>query len=108
MKNFIQDGKIIDYTVATTAIKSGDIRMLEDLAAVAVTDGAIDDTIAMNVTGVYELPKATSNTIKQGQKVYVDTTTGNITTTATNNKPAGTAWEAAAAAATTALVKLNA
>lgn len=108
MKNFIQDGKTIDYTVATDAIKSGDIRMLEDLAAVAVTDGEVDDTIAMNVTGVYELPKATGGAIKQGQKVYMDSTAGNITATATGNKPAGTAWEAAAAAATTVLVKLNA
>lgn len=107
MKNFIQDGKTIDYTVAGSAIKSGEIRMLEDLAAVAVTDGEVDDIIAMNVTGVYELPKG-SGAIKQGQKVYVDATAGNITTTATGNKPAGMAWETAGAAATTVLVKLNA
>lgn len=107
MRNFIQNGTTIDYTVAGSAIKSGDIRMLEDLAAVAVTDGEVDDTIAMNVTGVYELPKGTG-AVKQGQKVYVDATAGNITATATGNKLAGTAWEAAAAAAITVLVKLNA
>lgn len=110
MKNFIQDGKTIDYTVADSAISSGEIRMIESLAAVAVTDGEVDDTIAMNVTGVYELPKGTA-AIKQGQKVYVNVSDDGVTTivtTATGNQLAGIAWEAAAAAATTVLVKLNA
>lgn len=107
MKNFIQDGKTIDYTVTGTAIKSGDVRMVEDLAGVAVTDGEVDDIIAMNVTGVYELKKG-AGAIKQGQKVYVDAGGTGIVATNTGNKLAGTAWEAAAAGDTTVLVKLNA
>ena len=42
MKNFIQDGKTIEYKVAETAIKSGDVRVIGDVAGVAVTDGAVD------------------------------------------------------------------
>ena len=57
MKNFIQDGKTIEYKVADTAIKSGEVRVIGDLAGVAVTDGAVDDTVVLNVTGVYELAK---------------------------------------------------
>ena len=128
MKNFIQDGKTIEYKVAETAIKSGDVRVIGDVAGVAVTDGAVDETVVLNVTGVYELAKGTG-AITQGQKVYaaadgsgiVATATDNkpvgVATatdnkpvgvaTATDNKPVGVAWEAAAAADTTVLVKLN-
>ena len=129
MKNFIQDGKTIEYKVADTAIKSGEVRVIGDLAGVAVTDGAVDETVVLNVTGVYELAKG-SGAITQGQKVYaaadgsgiVATATDNkpvgiaweaaadgsgIVATATDNKPVGIAWEAAAAADTTVLVKLN-
>lgn len=108
MKNFIQDGKTIDYTVADTSIKSGDVRMIGDVTAIAVTDGEIGDTIAMHVSGVYELPKG-SGAITQGQKVYVNVTEGvtTIANTATGNKFAGWAWDAANAAATTVLVKLH-
>ena len=69
MKNFIQDGKTIEYKVAETAIKSGDVRVIGDVAGVAVTDGAVDETVVLNVTGVYELAKGTG-AITQGQKVY--------------------------------------
>ena len=117
MKNFIQDGKTIEYKVAETAIKSGDVRVIGDVAGVAVTDGAVDETVVLNVTGVYELAKGTG-AITQGQKVYapadgsgiVATATDNKpvgVATATDNKPVGVAWEAAAAADTTVLVKLN-
>lgn len=36
MKNFIQDGKTIEYKVAETAIKSGDVRVIGDVAGVAL------------------------------------------------------------------------
>lgn len=107
MKNFIQDGKTIEYKVANTAIKSGEVRVIGDLAGVAVTDGAVADTVVLNVTGVYELAKG-AGVITQGQKVYAPADGSGIVATATdNNKPVGVAWEAAAAADTTVLVKLN-
>ena len=106
MKNFIQDGKTIEYKVADTAIKSGEVRGIGDLAGVAVTDGAVDETVVLNVTGVYELAKG-SGAITQGQKVYAAADGSGIVATATDNKPVGIAWEAAAAADTTVLVKLN-
>jgi len=106
MKNFIQDGKTIEYKVADTAIKSGEVRVIGDLAGVAVTDGAVDETVVLNVTGVYELAKG-SGAITQGQKVYAAADGSGIVVTATDNKPVGIAWEAAAAADTTVLVKLN-
>lgn len=107
MKNFIEDGKTIDYKVTGAAIKSGDVRMIEDMAAVAVTDGTVGDTITMHVSGVYELTKG-AGAIKQGQKVYVAADGSGIVATDTGNKYAGCAWDAAAAGASTVSVKLNA
>lgn len=105
MKNFIQDGNTIDYKVAGSTIKGGDLRMIEDVAAVAVTDGAVGETVAMHTSGVFEVPKDTG-VIKQGQKVY--TTGSSVGTSETGAKFAGYAWEEAASTATTVLVKLNA
>lgn len=107
MKNFVQDGQTIDYKVAGKAVKSGEVRMIEDVAAVAVTDGAVGETIAMHVTGVYELAKG-AGAIKQGQKVYVAADGSGIVATDTGNKYAGCAWAAADAGASTVLVKVNA
>ena len=85
MKNFIQDGKTIEYKVAETAIKSGDVRVIGDVAGVAVTDGAVDETVVLNVTGVYELAKGTG-AITQGQKVYAAADGSGIVATAEDNK----------------------
>ena len=106
MKNFIQDGKTIEYKVAKTAIKSGDVRVIGDVAGVAVTDGAVDETVVLNVTGVYELAKGTG-AIKQGQKVYADADGSGIVAKAEDNKAVGCAWEDADEGDTTVLVKLN-
>lgn len=113
MKNFIQDGKTIEYKVAGTAIKSGEVRVIGDVAGVAVTDGAVDETVVLNVTGVYELAKG-AGAITQGQKVYAAADGSGIVATAggaeaddETNKPVGCAWEAADAGDTTVLVKLN-
>lgn len=107
MKNFIQDGKTIEYKVAETAIKSGDVRVIGDVAGVAVTDGAVDETVVLNVTGVYELAKGTG-AITQGQKVYAAADgSGIVATDDDDNKAVGCAWEAADAGDTTVLVKLN-
>lgn len=107
MKNFVQDGNTIDYKVTGKAVKSGDVCMIEDVAAVAVTDGAVGETIAMHVTGVYELAKG-AGAIKQGQKVYVAADGSGIVATDTGNKYAGCAWDAADASAATVMVKVNA
>lgn len=106
MKNFIQDGNTINYTVADAAIKGGELRMVGDVAAVAVTDGEVGETIAMHVTGVYELPKG-AGAITQGAAVYADAEGTGIVATAESNKFAGYAWEAADAEAATVLVKIN-
>lgn len=108
MQNFIEKGETLTYKVESAAVKSGDLVMAGEVAGIAVTDGAEGETIALNVTGVYELPKG-SGAITQGQKVYAHTDNGETTivTTATDNKFCGYAWDTAAAGSATVLVKLN-
>lgn len=106
MKNFIQDGKTIEYKVAGKAIKSGDVRVIGDVAGVAVTDGDVNDTIVLNVMGVYELAKG-AGAITQGQKVYAASDGSGIVATSEGNKLVGCAWTDAAAEDTTVQVKLN-
>ncbi|WP_082434895.1 DUF2190 family protein [Pedobacter sp. Hv1] len=107
MKNKIQVGKILDYTNTTgSAITSGSLVIFGILFGVAVTDIAVGETGSVEMTGVFEFPKA-SGAITQGAKVYWDATAGNVTTTATSNTAIGGCAEAAATGATTVKVLLQ-
>ncbi|MDR2448710.1 MAG: DUF2190 family protein [Prevotellaceae bacterium] len=106
MKNFIEDGKVLKYKVTGTAVKSGDVVIVGKLVGVAVTDGAVGDTIAVAIDGVYSLPKA-SGALSQGAAAYVIADDGTITSTATSNIFAGYVWKAAASGDATVDVKLS-
>lgn len=106
-KNLKALGEVYDYT-ATAAISSGDLVAMSDTVGVALADGAIGDTIAVRVEGVFELPKATGTALAQGKKLYLDATAGNIVGLATGNTYAGKAYVAADSAATTVQVAINA
>jgi len=108
MKNLVQDGKTIQYKVETTPVKSGEPVIIEEVVGIAVTDGAVGETIALNIEGVYKLPKGTGK-IDQGKKVYVNDTAGvkTITGTASGNTFIGYAWSDAAAGDDTVDVKLS-
>lgn len=108
MRNFKAVGDVFDHTLAA-AVLAGAVIVMADTVGVALTDGAIGDTIAVRVAGVFELPKAAPLAIAQGAKVYWDATPGNITTDATApNVFAGYAFVDGASADTTLLVRLNA
>ncbi|GHT47873.1 hypothetical protein AGMMS49965_26060 [Bacteroidia bacterium] len=108
MKNLVEDGKTIKYTVAGADVKSGDPVVIGSLVGVAVTDGAVGDTIAVALEGVYSLPKD-SAAITKGAKAYVKVTEGvaAVTATATGATLAGYAFEAAAAGDSFVFVKLS-
>lgn len=105
-KNLKALGEVFDYP-ATRTIKSGDVVVMTDTVGVALVDGANGDTIAVRVEGVFELPKAADAAIEQGQVVYWDGT-AIAGVEGEGNTYAGRAYVAAAAADTTAQVKLNA
>jgi len=109
MKNLVQDGKTIQYTVAAgSEVKSGDVVVVEDVAGVAITDGKEGELMTLSVEGVYNLKKG-SGPINQGKKVYVNVTdkVATIVVTATGNTFIGYAWKTAKATDETVDVKLS-
>lgn len=107
MKNFIQEGERINYTIpADTTIASGDVVVIENLSGIAVTSGTTGDTIAVALEGVYQLAKPTNLAINQGDRVYWDTATKRVTKT-TTHKPLGTAFATAASSAATVNVRIS-
>lgn len=71
MKNFIQKGGAVQVTL-TEAVSSGDVVKLSHCLGVAVTDGGIGDTIAVEIEGVFEVPKVTGIAFLQGEKLMWD------------------------------------
>ena len=51
-KNYMQDGNTVRFT-ATAAVKSGDVVMLENLAAISVSDVVQNETGVGLTTGVF-------------------------------------------------------
>lgn len=78
MKNFVQDGKVIDVTLAA-AILSGAAILIGNMVGVAVSSGAIGDTVAVDLFGVFTLSKA-AGAVSQGQILYWDDTAKVVTT----------------------------
>ena len=103
-KNLKALGEVYDYP-ATAAVTSGDVIEMTDTIGVALSDGAIGETISVRVAGVFELPKAAATAITQGQSVYWSGTA--ITTTATDTY-AGKAYVAAVADDTVVQLSLHA
>ena len=105
-KNYVQDGNTVRFT-ATTAMKSGDVAMLENLAVVAVSDVAQGGVGVGLTTGVFTVKAKAADDIKQGAIVYWSATEG-ATITAGSNKRLGVAWRASGASVETVDVKINA
>ena len=116
MKNYIQPGNTIDWVVTGAAVVSGQTIVIgTSIVGVAVTDGAVGDTIAVTVEGVFEVAKATA-AIGLGVAVYWDADgdpvggtagSGAATATDTANTLMGKAIEAAAGGTATVKVKLG-
>ncbi len=107
-KVYKSDGAQMPYTPGS-AVAAGDVVVIGEIVAVAPR--VIEASVLGSVTieGVMTFPKATLSTsaIAQGVKVYWDASGEVITTTASTNKVAGVAHEAAAAADATVNVKLE-
>jgi predicted RecA/RadA family phage recombinase len=70
--NFVQDGNVIDYTNAGTAIDSGDVVVIGQLIAVALTDIANGATGSVAIGGVFTLPKVSAAVIAAGESLVWD------------------------------------
>ena len=103
---YIQKGDNIDYT-STKALAYMEVVPLTSRIGVALEEIAKNETGTVSLTGVYELPAASSLAIVVGDLVYWDATNGVINKTSTDNTPAGTAVSAKASSGTTVRVRIG-
>lgn len=100
---FRRNGDKIDYS-CTGKVAAGDIIKLPGgLVGVAEVGGTAGDVVALTMRGVFELNS--TGAIAQGALVYL-TSEGKATATK-GDQCLGTAWAAAAAGSTRALVAIN-
>lgn len=105
-KNFIQNGETIDFT-ATKATKSGDVVILKEMVAVAITDIASGEVGTGNVGGVWRFKATQADDIKQGDVLYWKEAEGEATKTKGSNKVLGKAWSDSGTSSTEVDVKIN-
>lgn len=73
--NFIQPGKVIDYT-AGSAVTAGAVVAIGQILGVALENIAAGATGSVQVEGVFEVPKVTTAVIAQGDPVLWDASAG--------------------------------
>lgn len=108
MRNFVAIGNTVGI-IATAATLSGAGVLQGSLFGIAAHNAATGEDLILNVTGIYELPKAGAQAWTVGQKVYWDNTAKLVTSEATGNTLIGVAVLAVtnAAANTIGTVRLN-
>jgi predicted RecA/RadA family phage recombinase len=106
-KNFLGHGRVV-AVVLTAAATSGSIVKIGNIIGVATTDGAIGDTINIELAGNFTLPKVAATVIAMGAPLYYDPTAKVLTpTTATGLFLVGVAIVAALSADTTVKAHLD-
>lgn len=111
MKTFVQDGDVMNYANAGSAILSGAIVQVGNLVGVAALDiAATTGTGAVYFEGVFSLTKVGSQAWAQGDPIFYDHTNVYCTKTASSDADTliGHAWETVGSGAgeTTGIVKL--
>jgi predicted RecA/RadA family phage recombinase len=106
MKNYIKKGNSINVT-AGADISSGDVVQVGAFIGVASVDIANGSTGEVALEGVFELPKKEALAINQGDKVYWDSTPGEVTKTQGDGVFLGHAETSVGGAASTVRVKLE-
>lgn len=101
---FVQPGEVIDYTAGAN-IASGQVVLMGARIGVALKAIANGETGPVQVTGVFNIAKLSTDNMAQGALLYWDNTNSRLTTTASGNTLAG--FAAAAAGATTASVNIK-
>lgn len=104
---FVQPGEVIDYTAGAN-IASGQVVLMGARIGVALKAIANGETGPMQVTGVFNIAKLSTDNMAQGALLYWDNTNSRLTTTASANTLAGFAAAAAGASTTSVNIKINA
>ncbi len=108
-KNKIADGKVLTMIAPSGGVVSGSGYKIGDVFGVATVSADAGAEFALDLEGVYALPKAATITPNPGVKLYWDDTAKNVTTTSASNTLIGAHAGKAAAGATdtTIRVRLN-
>ena len=69
--NYVQDGKVIQWTNGGSAVSSGDVVVIGGLIGVALVDIAGSATGSVQVDGVFNVPKVDGAVIAQGESLDV-------------------------------------
>jgi len=104
---FVQPGTVLDYTPGS-AVTSGQVVLIGVRIGVALKDIAANATGPLQVAGVFNIAKLSTDVVAPGAALYWDNTNSRLTTTASGNTLAGFAAAAAGNGATTVAIKLNA
>ncbi|MDN5924631.1 MAG: DUF2190 family protein [Xanthomonadales bacterium] len=75
--NAIQDGRVLDHTLSADCA-SGDVIVKGALVGVAITGGKSGATIALQVTGVWSVPKLSTAVITDGASLTWDISAGKV------------------------------
>jgi predicted RecA/RadA family phage recombinase len=110
MKNFVQPGQNVTVTAPAGGVTSGDPVMIEALFGVATREADAGETVVIATTGVYTLPKTSTDDIAVGAAVYFDSSAGEVTLSdgSGSNPMVGHAVTAAGNPSATVAVRLRA
>lgn len=87
---YLNVGDRIDYANDTGSdIAVGDVVELNERIGVALVDIADGETGAVKTEGHFNLPAVTGSSFSVGDQVYWNTSSAYVTTTSTDNTPAG-------------------
>lgn len=109
MKNFQEDGNVINWTNGTgAAVTAGTMVKVGSRVGVCAVDIANGATGAVALSGVFNsIPKLSTDVVAVGAVLYWDDTNKRLTLTATSNTLAGFAYAAAGNGVTTVTVCIN-
>ena len=106
-KNFVQDGKNVDWLNGTgKAVSSGDLVVQDNLVGVAHADIPDGDVGILHTVGVFSLPKE-AEALTQGKLVYFKADTATLTATKSGNTLVGTVWASVEAGDACVCVRLG-
>lgn len=104
---YVQPGEVIDYTAGAN-IASGQVVLMTARIGVALAAIANGATGPVQVSGVFNIAKLSTDVVAQGALLYWDNSNSRLTTTASGNTLAGYAVAAAGNGVATVNIKLNA
>lgn len=107
MKTFIQPGNIITVVAPVGGIAAGQGLLIGGLFGIATSSALQGDDVEIAVTGVFDMSKALTAVIAQGDQVAWDDTAKEIVLPGVGFYPVGIATTAVGSGSTTVSVRLD-